>query len=73
MIAVDDCWMKPSRDDQGHLIVDDVKFPEGMASLAANLVSDGWRFGLYASAGTATCKSGAGSLDHEQIDAIDFK
>ena len=33
-INVDDCWFAPSRDAQGNLVADPVKFPSGIKALA---------------------------------------
>ena len=73
VVAVDDCWMKSERDDEGHLVADEERFDGGISDLSESIVSQGFKFGLFATAGEKTCKGGAGSLDNEAIDAADFK
>jgi alpha-galactosidase len=68
-VNVDDCWMTRSRDAQGNLVPDPVKFPNGIKAVADYVHAKGLKFGIYESAGTATCAGFPGSLDHEQADA----
>ncbi len=68
-VNIDDCWMTRSRDAQGNLVPDPVKFPNGIKAVADYVHSRGLKLGIYESAGTATCAGFAGSLDHEQADA----
>jgi alpha-galactosidase len=68
-VNIDDCWMARSRDAQGNLVPDPVKFPNGIKAVADYVHARGLKLGIYESAGTATCAGFAGSLDHEQADA----
>jgi len=69
--VLDDCW-SAGRDAQGRLKVDLSRFPEGMRAVATQIHEYGLLFGMYSSAGHLTCARGAGSLDHEEIDAQTF-
>src|SRR5207249_1633111 len=72
-LTLDDCWSAVSRDANGNLTNDPVKFPSGMKAIGDYIHSRGLRFGIYASIGTATCTGGtAGSLDHEYQDVDQF-
>lgn len=72
-VVVDAGWKAKTRDLEGRLVADAVRFPSGMKSLADYVHGKGLKFGLYTDAGSEDCDSGApGSLDHEQIDARTF-
>jgi alpha-galactosidase len=71
-VNIDDCWMTHSRDAQGRLVPDPVKFPDGISGTADYVHSKGLKLGIYEDAGTATCAGYPGSLGHEQIDAQTF-
>ena len=71
-VILDDCWQADSRDDNGHLQPDSDKFPDGMKALGDFIHKAGFKFGIYASAGTKTCKGKPGSYGYEDIDAQDF-
>jgi alpha-galactosidase len=71
-VNIDDCWMARSRDSQGNLVPDPAKFPNGMKAVADYVHARGLKFGIYQSAGTATCAGFPGSLDHERADAALF-
>jgi alpha-galactosidase len=78
-VNVDDCWYAPARDAAGRLRADPVRFPSGIAALAAYVHRRGLRFGIYASAGVVTCAQGTGkvpgqtgSKGHEATDAATF-
>ncbi|WP_409482818.1 glycoside hydrolase family 27 protein [Arsenicicoccus dermatophilus] len=78
-VDVDDCWQAPTRDAQGRLQGDPVRFPSGMKALADYVHAKGLRLGLYATPGTRTCAEiydsypgRLGSLGHEQQDAQTF-
>jgi len=64
--------MEADRDEKNHFIVDKTAFPSGMKSLGDYIHSLGLKFGIYSSAGTMTCEKRAGSLGHEEIDALDW-
>ena len=67
-IVVDDCW-QIARDSKGVIVVDSIKFPNGIKSLVDYVHSKGLKFGIYSDAGTMTCQSKPGSYNHEEIDA----
>jgi alpha-galactosidase len=69
---LDDCWSLPSRDSNGHIQADPAKFPSGIAAFSAAIKSKNLKFGVFSTAGTKSCISGAGSLTYEQADASDF-
>ncbi|MER7763159.1 ricin-type beta-trefoil lectin domain protein [Streptomyces sp. NPDC097619] len=60
-VTVDDCWLKRSRDGNGNLVADPVKFPRGMAWLGRYLHGKGLKFGMYQDAGALTCEKFPGS------------
>src|SRR5262249_50430369 len=71
-VNIDDCWLTGSRDGNGNLVPDPVKFPDGIKATADYIHSLGLKLGIYESAGTATCAGYPGSLGHEQQDAATF-
>ncbi|HEY2695178.1 MAG TPA: alpha-galactosidase [Pseudonocardiaceae bacterium] len=71
-VNVDDCWQTKSRDANGNLVPDPVKFPGGIKAVADYVHSLGMKFGIYEDAGTTTCGGYPGSLGHEQQDANTF-
>ncbi|MEY9945849.1 ricin-type beta-trefoil lectin domain protein [Kitasatospora sp. GAS1066B] len=78
-VTVDDCWMASSRDGNGALVADPVKFPHGMAWLGSYLHSRGLKFGIYEDAGSNTCggypgsgQPNGGGADHFAQDAATF-
>ncbi|GAA1537348.1 NPCBM/NEW2 domain-containing protein [Dactylosporangium maewongense] len=68
-VNIDDCWMASTRDAQGRLRPDPVRFPGGIAAIADYVHARGLKLGIYSSAGTATCQGLPASLDHETVDA----
>jgi alpha-galactosidase len=66
-INVDDGWMV-SRDANGAIVADPVKFPSGMKALAAKVHARGLKFGLYTSATEFTCQKRPGSWQYEAED-----
>src|SRR5262245_61656266 len=50
-VNIDDCWMTRNRNAAGDLVPDPVKFPNGIAGLAAYVHSLGLRLGIYEDAG----------------------
>jgi alpha-galactosidase len=70
-VNMDDCWAKTSRNAQGDLEADPVRFPHGISYVADYVHSRGLKFGIYTSAGTKTCSSVGfpGGLNNEQRDA----
>ncbi|MEC3998621.1 NPCBM/NEW2 domain-containing protein [Actinacidiphila sp. DG2A-62] len=71
-VNIDDCWMTHSRDAEGRLVPDPVKFPDGIKGTADYVHSKGLKLGIYEDAGTATCAGYPGSLGHESTDARSF-
>ena len=72
-VNIDDCWMAHNRDPRtGRLVPDPTKFPHGIAAVADYVHARGFKLGIYADAGTATCAGYPGSLGHEALDARTF-
>jgi alpha-galactosidase len=81
-INVDDCWFAPSRDQQGNLVADPVRFPSGMKALGDYIHARGLKFGIYEVPAAETCAqrnnlypghtTPMGSLGHEAQDAQAF-
>jgi hypothetical protein len=72
LVALDDCWQAPERDEAGQLAADPAAFPSGMAALGTYLHERGLLYGIYSSAGFKTCAGRAASLRHEVQDATLF-
>jgi len=70
-IVIDDCW-QIDRDENGRIVVDPVRFPSGMKSLADYVHSQGLKFGIYSCAGTATCQGRPGGRGYEFQDALTY-
>ena len=70
-VVIDDCW-QVSRDRDGRLVADSVRFPEGMKALADYVHARGLKFGLYTDAGRRTCQGRPGTYEHEEMDARTF-
>lgn len=71
-IVIDDCWSEKQRDENGKLVPDHKKFPNGMKAVADYVHSKGLKFGIYSCAGTHTCAGFPGSFEHEFDDAATF-
>ena len=71
-VNIDDCWMAPSRDEEGNLQADPATFPGGIKAIADYVHSKGLKLGIYSSAGTKTCQGLPASLDYETQDAKKF-
>lgn len=71
-IVIDDSWSERQRDENGRLVPDKTKFPNGMKALADYIHSKGLKFGMYSCAGTHTCGGFPGSFEHEFTDAETF-
>ena len=67
-INIDDCWQS-ARDDDGVIIPDKDRFPNGIKPFVDYAHSKGLKFGLYSDAGYTTCAGRPGSLGYEEIDA----
>jgi alpha-galactosidase len=72
-VNLDDSWMAAERDPVTHSLVPNAtKFPSGFKALATYMHDRKLKMGLYSSAGTMTCVSLPGSLNHEVEDAQAF-
>ena len=67
-IVIDDGW-QIARDENGKIIADSTRFPEGIKYLADYVHSKGLKFGIYTCCGTKTCGGRPGSYGYEEIDA----
>ena len=47
-LVIDDCWSLRERDENGSLVADPAKFPNGMKAVADYVHSKGLKFGMYA-------------------------
>ncbi|XP_047735992.1 alpha-N-acetylgalactosaminidase [Hyalella azteca] len=72
MVSLDDCWLARSRDAQGRLQPDPLRFPSGIRALADYMHNRGLTFGIYEDYGNYTCAGYPGILGHLQIDAQTF-
>ena len=70
-INIDDCW-QVGRDANGKIIVDSIKFPNGIKHLADYIHGKGLKFGIYSDAGTHTCGGRPGSKGYEMEDAESY-
>ena len=64
--------MSKERDENGDLVADPQKFPNGMKALADYVHGKGLKFGLYGCAGSKTCAGFPGNRGHEYQDARSF-
>ncbi|KAL9611859.1 MAG: hypothetical protein Q9167_003513 [Letrouitia subvulpina] len=71
-VVLDDCWANMERSDNGLLVANATKFPDGMKHISDQLHSMGLKFGMYSSAGFYTCAQYPASLGKEQQDAQTF-
>ncbi|NXW92890.1 AGAL galactosidase, partial [Alopecoenas beccarii] len=71
-VCIDDCWMAPTRDEQGRLQPDPKRFPSGIRKLADYVHSKGLKLGIYSDVGNKTCAGFPGSYDHYDLDAQTF-
>lgn len=67
-IVIDDCWQL-GRDENGKIVEDQDRFPNGIKYLADYVHSLGLKFGIYSDAGTKTCQERPGSRGFEYQDA----
>ena len=67
-VVIDDCW-QVSRDANGTIVADPVRFPHGIKALADYVHGRGLKFGIYTDAGTKTCQGRPGSYGYEEQDA----
>lgn len=77
-INIDDCWMASSRDANGDLQADPIRFPAGsdgtpgIKVVADYVHSKGLKLGIYTSNGTRTCQGLPASEGYEEIDAKNY-
>ena len=71
-LVIDDCWSEKERDENGRLVPDKNKFPNGMKYVADYVHKKGLKFGMYTCAGVRTCAGYPGSYQHEFVDAKTF-
>lgn len=71
-VVIDDCWSLKERDENGNIVTDPSKFPNGIKALADYIHNKGLKFGIYSCAGTHTCAGHPGSFEHEFKDAEQF-
>ena len=71
-LVIDDCWSLRERDENGRLVPNPEKFPNGMKAVADYVHSKGLKFGMYSCAGNLTCGGYPGSFEHEFTDAETF-
>lgn len=71
-VVIDDCWSLRERDENGLLVADPEKFPNGMKAIAEYIHSKGLKFGMYTCSGPYTCAGYPGSFEHEFVDAHTF-
>ena len=71
-VVIDDCWSEKERDENGRLVPDKNKFPNGIKPVADYVHSKGLKFGIYSCDGTHTCAGYPGSFEHEFVDAQTF-
>ena len=70
-IVIDDGWAI-GRDEEGYLIPDPERFPNGIKAVADYVHSKGLKFGIYSDAGIMTCGGRPGSRGYEYQDARTF-
>ena len=67
-VVIDDCW-QVARDEQGNIVPDPERFPNGMKHVVDYVHSLGLKFGIYSDAGTMTCQKRPGARGYEFQDA----
>ncbi len=70
-IVIDDCW-QVDRDENGNIVVDKDRFPNGIKALADYIHAKGLKFGIYSCAGSKTCAGRPGGRGHEFQDALTY-
>uniref|UniRef100_A0A146L3L6 Alpha-galactosidase n=2 Tax=Lygus hesperus TaxID=30085 RepID=A0A146L3L6_LYGHE len=66
-VIIDDCWLEKKRDN-GSLVPDRERFPEGMKPLVEYVHSKGLKFGIYEDYGDSTCGGYPGLYGHVERD-----
>jgi alpha-galactosidase len=70
-IVIDDCW-HGTRDANGFITEDNIRFPGGLKALSDYVHIRGLKFGIYSDAGAKTCGGRPGSQGHEYQDAVQY-
>lgn len=70
-VVIDDCW-QVDRDENGNIVVDKERFPNGMKAVADYIHSKGLKFGIYSCAGSKTCQGRPGSRGYQFQDARQY-
>ncbi|CAI6336237.1 unnamed protein product [Periconia digitata] len=69
-VNIDDCWqVKDRRDDEGRMVPDPERFPDGISGTADKIHDMGLKIGIYSSAGDKTCQGYVASIRNEETDA----
>ncbi|XP_050682650.1 alpha-N-acetylgalactosaminidase-like [Leptidea sinapis] len=71
-VGIDDCWSEKYRDENGKLVPDKKRFPNGMKAVGDYLHAKGFKFFLYQDYGNKTCAGYPGVLGHEKTDIASF-
>ena len=71
-LVLDDGWMAKERDEEGRLVADPKKFPNGMKAIGDYIHSKGLKYGIYQDRGVMTCQQLPGSFGYEEIDMKSF-
>jgi alpha-galactosidase len=70
-VIIDDCW-QVARDQDGNIVPDPQRFPQGMKAVADYVHARGLKFGIYSDVGDHTCQMRPGSRGHEYQDALQY-
>jgi alpha-galactosidase len=70
-VVIDDCW-QVSRGEDGVIVADAERFPNGIKAVADYVHAKGLKFGLYSDAGSKTCQGRPGSNGFEVEDARQY-
>lgn len=66
------CATPAPRAANGSVVVDDAKFPQGMAAVVASIHARGLQVGIYTAPHAVTCGGYTASLNYEAVDAATF-
>lgn len=71
-VAIDDCWMEKTRDEEGNIRPDPLRFPNGIKNLSDFVHSHGMKLGIYGAIGPVTCMRYPGNAGHIPADAAQY-
>jgi len=71
-VNIDDCWPEHARDEEGMLVADRKRFPNGIKPLADYIHNKGLKIGIYTDFGTLTCGGYPGSIFTMEKDSHTF-